>query len=110
MGCGHVGTVCGIPFTISNEFAKTHADVVLKAAGTAIIEEKGKDPQTAAKNSLRDLKYLVKTPMAQVESGADGFATQSGLDRVARRPEWSPLKESAAQELQSVGHASSSLP
>ena len=36
-------------FTISNGLAKTHADVVLTEAGAAIIEQKGKDPQTAAK-------------------------------------------------------------
>ena len=42
-------------FTISNGFAKTHADVVLTEAGAAIIEQKGKDPQTAAKIVLERL-------------------------------------------------------
>ena len=53
-------------FTISNEFAKTHANVVLTEAGAAIIEQKGKDPQTAAKIVLERL----------LKKGRDPFETQ----------------------------------
>jgi hypothetical protein len=53
-------------FTISNGFAKTHADVVLTEAGAAIIEQKGKDPQTAAKIVLERL----------LKQGRDPFESQ----------------------------------
>ena len=53
-------------FTISNGFAKTHADVVLTEAGVDIIEQKGKDPQTAAKIVLERL----------LKQGRDPFETQ----------------------------------
>ncbi len=53
-------------FTISNGLAKTHADVVLGEAGVEIIEQKGKDPQTAAKIVLERL----------LKQGRDPFETQ----------------------------------
>ena len=54
-------------FTISNGFAKTHGDVVLTEAGAAaIIEQKGKDPQTAAKIVLQRL----------LKQGRDPFESQ----------------------------------
>jgi hypothetical protein len=53
-------------FTISNEFAKTHADIVLTEAGVDIIEQKGKDPRTAAKIVLERL----------LKRGRDPFETQ----------------------------------
>jgi len=53
-------------FTISNGLAKTHADVVLTEAGVNIIEQKGKDPQTAAKIVLERL----------LKKGRDPFETQ----------------------------------
>ena len=49
-------------FTISNGFAKTHADVVLTEAGAAIIEQKGKDPKTAAKIVLERLLKKGRDP------------------------------------------------
>jgi antitoxin component of RelBE/YafQ-DinJ toxin-antitoxin module len=49
-------------FTISNGLAKTHADVVLTEAGAAIIEQKGKDPQTAAKIVLERLLRQGRDP------------------------------------------------
>jgi len=57
-------------FTISNGFAKTHADVVLTEAGAAIIEQKGKDPQTAAKIVLERL----------LRQGRDPFESQIFLN------------------------------
>ena len=53
-------------FTISHGLAKTHADVVLGEAGVDIIEQKGKDPQTAAKIVLERL----------LKKGRDPFETQ----------------------------------
>src|SRR5258708_40006440 len=53
-------------FTIANGLAKTHADVVLPEAGAAIIEQKGKDPQTAAKIGLERL----------LNKGPDPFKTR----------------------------------
>src|SRR6266404_3867358 len=53
-------------FAISNGFAKTHADVVFAEAGVDIIEQKGKDPQTAAKIALERL----------LKKGRDPFETQ----------------------------------
>ena len=49
-------------FTISNGLAKTHADVVLGEAGVDIIEQKGKDPQTAAKIVLERLLKQGRDP------------------------------------------------
>ncbi len=49
-------------FTISNGFAKTHADIVLTGAGAAIIEQKGGDPQTAAKIVLERLLKQGRDP------------------------------------------------
>ena len=49
-------------FAISNGFAKTLADVVLTEAGTEIIEQKGKDPQTAAKIVLERLLKQGRNP------------------------------------------------
>ncbi len=36
-------------FTISNGLANTHGDVVLTDGGVEIIEQRGKDPKTAAR-------------------------------------------------------------
>ena len=52
---GHYKASVVYTFTISNGFAKTHADIVLTKAGVDIIEQKGKDPQTAAKVALERL-------------------------------------------------------
>jgi hypothetical protein len=49
-------------FTISNGFAKTHADVVLTEAGVDIIKQKGKDPQTAARIALERLLKQGRNP------------------------------------------------
>ena len=49
-------------FTVSNGFAKTHADVVLTEAGVDIIEQRGKDPQTAAKIVLERLLKQGRDP------------------------------------------------
>jgi hypothetical protein len=49
-------------FTISNGLAKTHADVVLAETGVDIIEQKGKDPQTAAKIALERLLKKGREP------------------------------------------------
>jgi hypothetical protein len=46
----HYRTKAVYTLAISNGFAKTHADVVLTEAGAAIIEQKGKDPQTAGQD------------------------------------------------------------
>src|ERR1700746_2286412 len=53
-------------FTISNGSAETRAEVVLTEAGAAIIEQKGKDPQTAAKIVLERL----------LKQGRDPFESQ----------------------------------
>ena len=53
-------------FAVSDGLAKTHADVVLTEAGVDIIEQKGKDPQTAAKVALERL----------LKKGRDPFETQ----------------------------------
>ena len=53
-------------FAISNEVAKTNGDVVITETGVNIIEQKGKDPQTAAKIALERL----------LKKGRDPFETQ----------------------------------
>jgi hypothetical protein len=49
-------------FTISNGVARTRAEVVLTEAGVDIIEQKGKDPQTAAKIALERLLKQGRNP------------------------------------------------
>ncbi len=53
-------------FTISNGFAKTHANIVLTKTGVDIIEQKGQDPRTAAKVALERL----------LKKGRDPFETE----------------------------------
>jgi hypothetical protein len=59
---GHYKASVVYTFTISNGFAKTHADIVLTKAGVDIIEQKGKDPQTAAKVALERLLKKGRDP------------------------------------------------
>jgi hypothetical protein len=63
---GHHRAAVVYTFTISNGLAKTHADIVLTEAGADIIEQRGKDPQTAAKIALERL----------LRQGRDPFETQ----------------------------------
>jgi hypothetical protein len=53
-------------FTISNGVDETHGDVVLTEGGIDVIEQKGRDPQTAAKIALERL----------LKRGRDPFETQ----------------------------------
>jgi len=53
-------------FTISNGLANTHGDVVLTDGGVEIIEQRGKDPKTAARIALERL----------LKQGRDPFETQ----------------------------------
>ena len=63
---GHYKASIVYTFTISNGLATTHGDVVLTDAGAEIIEQKGKDPQAAAKIALE--RYL--------KDGRDPFESQ----------------------------------
>ena len=56
-------------FTISNGFANTHGDVVLSEGGVEIIEQRGKDPKTAA-------RIVLERPLKQ---GRNPFETQISL-------------------------------
>jgi hypothetical protein len=53
-------------FTISNGSANTHGNVVFTEGGVDIIEQNGKDPQTAARIALERL----------LRQGRDPFETQ----------------------------------
>jgi hypothetical protein len=53
-------------FVISNGFIKTHGNVVLTEAGAGVIEQAGKDAQTAAEAALKKL----------LSEGRDPFETQ----------------------------------
>jgi len=57
-------------FTISNGLANTHGDVVLTDGGVEIIEQRGKDPKTAARIALERL----------LKRGRDPFKTQIFLN------------------------------
>ena len=50
-------------FAISNGSANTFGDVLLPEGGVSIIEQKGKDPQTAAKIALERLLKQGGTPL-----------------------------------------------
>jgi len=63
---GHYKDSVVYTFSVSNGVAKTLADVVLSEAGVDIIEQKGKDPQTAAKVALERL----------LKKGRDPFETE----------------------------------
>jgi hypothetical protein len=64
-------------FAISNGSANTHGDVLVPEAGVNIIEEKGKDPHTAARIALERLlkrgrdpfeaQILLKVPFGHAE-------------------------------------------
>jgi hypothetical protein len=53
-------------FTISNGHTETHGNVVLTEGGVDIIDQRGKDPQTAARIALERL----------LKQGRDPFGTQ----------------------------------
>jgi len=57
-------------FTISNGLVTAHSDVVLTDGGMEIIEERGKDPKTAARIALERL----------LKQGRDPFETQIFLN------------------------------
>ncbi len=57
-------------FTISNGLVNTHGDVVLTDGGMEIIEQRGKDPKTAARIALERL----------LKQGRDPFETQIFLN------------------------------
>jgi hypothetical protein len=56
-------------FTISNGLVNTHGDVVLSDGGVEIIEQRGKDPKTAARIALERL----------LKQGRDPFESQISL-------------------------------
>jgi hypothetical protein len=49
---GHYKASAVYTFAISNGLANTHGDVVLTEGGVEIIEQRGKDPKTAARIAL----------------------------------------------------------
>ena len=51
-------------FTISNGVANTHGDVVLTEGGVEIIEQRGKDPKTAARIALERFLKQQQHPIA----------------------------------------------
>jgi hypothetical protein len=63
---GHYRASVIYTFTISNGLANTHGDVVLTEGGVEIIEQRGKDPKTAARIALERL----------LKQGRDPFETQ----------------------------------
>src|ERR1700722_16045690 len=63
---GHHRASVVYTFTISNGLANTHGDVVLTDGGVEIIEQRGKDPKTAARIALERL----------LKQGRDPFETQ----------------------------------
>jgi hypothetical protein len=66
---GHYKASVVYTFTISNGLANTHGDVVLTEGGVEIIEQRGKDPKTAARIALERL----------LRQGRDPFETQISL-------------------------------
>jgi len=67
---GHYRASVVFTFTISNGLVNTHGDVVLTDGGMEIIEERGKDPKTAARIALERL----------LKQGRDPFETQIFLN------------------------------
>ena len=67
---GHYRASVVFTFTISNGPVNTHGDVVLTDGGMEIIEQRGKDPKTAARIALERL----------LKQGRDPFETQIFLD------------------------------
>ena len=65
---GHYKASVVYTFTISNGVANTRGHVVLTDGGLEIIEQRGKDPQTAARIALERL----------LRQGRDPFESQSG--------------------------------
>src|SRR6266404_4773591 len=63
---GHYKASVVYTFTISNGLVNTHGDVVLTDGGVEIIEQRGKDPKTAARIALERL----------LKQGRDHFETQ----------------------------------
>ena len=66
---GHYKASAVYTFAISNGLANTHGDVVLTEGGVEIIEQRGKDPKTAARIALERL----------LRQGRDPFETQISL-------------------------------
>ena len=67
---GHYRASVVFTFTISNGLVNTHGDVVLTDGGMEIIEQRGKDPKTAARIPLERL----------LKQGRDPFETQIFLN------------------------------
>ena len=67
---GHYRASVVFTFTISNGLVNTHGDVVLTDGGMEIIEQRGKDPKTAARIALERL----------LKQGRDPFETQIFLN------------------------------
>lgn len=63
---GHEKASVIYTFSITNGVTKTHANAILTHGGAEIIEQRGKDPKTAAKIALDRL----------LKSGRDPFETQ----------------------------------
>jgi hypothetical protein len=60
---GHYKASVVYTFTISNGLARTRGDVVLTDGGVEIIEQRGKDPKTAARIALERLLKLGARPV-----------------------------------------------
>jgi len=67
---GHYRASVVFTFTISNGLVNTHGDVLLTDGGMEIIEQRGKDPKTAARIALERL----------LKQGRDPFETQIFLN------------------------------
>jgi hypothetical protein len=63
---GHYKANVVYTFTISNGLVNTHGDVALTYGGVEIIEQRGKDPKTAARIALERL----------LKQGRDPFESQ----------------------------------
>jgi len=59
---GHYKAGVVYTFAISNDLANTHGQVVLTNGGFEIIEQRGKDPQTAARIALERLLKQGRNP------------------------------------------------
>ncbi len=75
---GHYKACVVYTLTISNGVVNTHGDVVLTDGGMEIIEQRGKDPKTAARIAL---EWLLK-------QGRDPFETQIFLNVPYRHAEY----------------------
>jgi hypothetical protein len=59
---GHYKASVVYTFAISNDVTNTHGHVVLTDGGVEIIEQRGKDPQTAARIALERLLKQGRNP------------------------------------------------